>query len=226
MKNPCYNWTKKEWLIWGVSLFIVLGCGLLTRPIDFLTLVATSVGITMLMFAAKGNVIGQFLSVIFCVLYVVISYRFRYFGEMITYLCMSMPIAIFSIITWLKNPTDNTKTVVKIRRFTKNECVFTCVFSVIVTVILYFVLKKFNTPNLIVSTISVATSFAAAYLTMRRISFYALAYALNDLVLIVLWVLASFENIQYIPVAVNFFIFLFNDFYGFCSWKKREREQC
>ena len=35
-------------------------------------------------------------------------------------------------------------------------------------------------------------------------------------VLIVLWIMA------YIPVAVNFAIFLLNDLYGFISWKKRE----
>lgn len=41
-------------------------------------------------------------------------------------------------------------------------------------------------------------------------------------VLIVLWIMASMENPAYIPVAVNFAIFLLNDLYGFISWKKRE----
>ena len=41
-------------------------------------------------------------------------------------------------------------------------------------------------------------------------------------VLIVLWIMASMENPAYIPVAVNFAIFLLNDLYGFISWKKRK----
>ena len=49
-----------------------------------------------------------------------------------------------------------------------------------------------------------------------------MGYAANDVVLIVLWVMASMENPAYIPVAVNFAIFLLNDLYGFVSWKKRE----
>lgn len=81
-----------------------------------------------------------------------------------------------------------------------------------------------DTPNIVFSTISIATSFFAASLTMLRTSYYALGYASNDIVLIILWVLACLENHAYIPVVVNFAIFFFNDMYGFLSWKKREQK--
>lgn len=47
-------------------------------------------------------------------------------------------------------------------------------------------------------------------------------YALNDIVLIILWMFASLKNPAYIPVTINFSIFFFNDMYGFICWKKRE----
>lgn len=72
---------------------------------------------------------------------------------------------------------------------------------------------------------SVATSFLAASLTMLRSSYYAMAYAANDLVLIILWSLAAIKNPVYIPVIMNFSIFFINDTYGFLSWRKRERIQ-
>lgn len=225
MKNPFSNWAKKDYVLWVVSLFAVIVCNLLVRPIDILTLIATVIGINMLLFAAKGNVLGQIFSIVFCIMYVIISYRFKYYGEMITYLCMSFPIAVASVITWLKNPSKKDAMVVKIRHFTVKEGFIVCALSLLVTIALYFVLRAFNTPNLIVSTISVFTSFSAAYLTMRRISFYALAYAANDVVLIVLWVMASFQDISYIPVAVNFLIFMFNDIYAYWNWHKREKQQ-
>ena len=65
-------------------------------------------------------------------------------------------------------------------------------------------------------------SVNAASLTMLRTSYYTLGYASNDIVLIILWILASVENPAYIPVVVNFLIFFFNDMYGFVSWRKRE----
>ena len=99
------------------------------------------------------------------------------------------------------------------------------VSTVLVTVVFYYILMILDTPNIVFSTISIVTSFLAAALTMLRSSYYAVGYAANDVVLIVLWVLASFENPAYIPVVVNFVIFFVNDMYGFVSWKKREVRQ-
>lgn len=92
----------------------------------------------------------------------------------------------------------------------------------IVTFLFYELLKYLNTPNLMFSTVSIVTSFLAATLTMLRSSYYALGYASNDIVLIILWVMASIKDLSYFPVVVNFMIFFLNDMYGFISWKKRE----
>ena len=80
---------------------------------------------------------------------------------------------------------------------------------------------------MIPSTLSVTTSFVAVYLTFRRSPYFALAYAANDIVLIVLWVLASISDVRYVSVIVCFIAFLVNDIYGFINWhrmKIRQRE--
>ena len=97
--------------------------------------------------------------------------------------------------------------------------------TAIVTVIFYFILKYFNTANMIPSTLSVTTSFIAVCLTFRRSPYFALAYAANDVVLIVLWILAAKENISYLSVIICFVMFLVNDLYGFVSWKRMEKRQ-
>ena len=75
------------------------------------------------------------------------------------------------------------------------------------------------------STVSIATSFSASYLMLFRNPYYAVAYAANDVVLIILWVLAAMEDIKYIPVIVCFVIFFINDVFGFISWQKRKKQQ-
>lgn len=161
MNNPIKTLTKKEWLLWLGSLLIVVISNIMTGEIDILTLAAALIGATSLIFAAKGNVWAQILMIIFCILYGIISWKFHYWGEMITYLGMSMPMAVWSTITWSRNS------------------------------------KKSN-------------------------GSYALGYASNDIVLIILWVMASIKDPSYFPVVVNFMIFFLNDMYGFISWKKRE----
>lgn len=225
MSNPIKSLTRKEWCLWLSSLFIVIISNALTGDIDLLTLLAACVGITSLIFAAKGNVWAQILMIVFSILYGIISWRFCYWGEMITYLGMTMPMAIWSTITWIKNPASNGKEVA-IQKLKPRHFLGIIIFGTAATWIFYLILSALDTPNIVFSTISVTTSFLAAALTMLRSSYYALGYASNDIVLIVLWVLASIENPVYIPVVVNFVIFFFNDIYGFACWKKRESASC
>lgn len=221
MSNPIKSLTKKEWILWRGSLAIVILSNLLSTDIDVLTLVSACVGITSLIFAAKGNVWAQILMVVFSILYGLISWQFRYWGEMITYIGMTMPMAVWSTITWIKNPSESGQEVA-IQKLTRKHVAGIAAAGVLVTAVFYMILKALDTPNILFSTISITTSFLAASLTMLRSSYYALGYASNDIILIVMWVLASIENPAYIPVVVNFIIFFFNDMYGFVSWKRRE----
>lgn len=221
MSNPIKSLTKKEWILWMGSLAIVILSNLLSTDIDVLTLVSACVGITSLIFAAKGNVWAQIPMVVFSILYGLISWQFRYWGEMITYIGMTMPMAVWSTITWIKNPSESGQEVA-IQKLTRKHVAGIAAAGVIVTAVFYMILKALDTPNILFSTISITTSFLAASLTMLRSSYYALGYASNDIILIIMWVLASIENPAYIPVVVNFIIFFFNDMYGFVSWKRRE----
>lgn len=145
---------------------------------------------------------------------------------MITYLGMTMPIAIFALISWICNPYKGNRAEVKINSISRKELLLVLLVSFIATIVFYCILKYFNTVNIIPSTISVTTSFLAAYLTFRRSPYFALMYALNDVVLIVLWILASISDIHYVSVIICFIAFFFNDIYGFINWKKIKKRQC
>lgn len=217
--------TKGEFILWLSSVLLITVSFFGFNGTDYLTLSASLIGVTSLIFNAKGNPIGQLLMVIFSLLYGIISYTFAYYGEMLTYLGMTMPMAIFALISWLRNPYNGNRSEVKVNTLGKKELLLMSLAAIIVTGIFYFVLKSFNTSNLVPSTVSVTTSFVAVYLTFRRSPFFALAYAANDLVLIVLWVLAGLADIRYISVVVCFAAFLINDVYGFLSWQKMKKRQ-
>ncbi|MCF0131665.1 MAG: nicotinamide mononucleotide transporter [Pseudobutyrivibrio sp.] len=217
--------TRFEIILWIVSVVTISVSALIFGPIDILVLIASLVGTTFLILNAKGNVWGQILTVVFSIMYGVISYNKAYYGEMITYLGMTAPIAMASIITWIKNPSDNGKNEVEVNHLKKVEYIFLFFLSCGVTSVFFFILRALDTPALIFSTLSVFTSFVASYLTMRRCEFFALAYASNDLVLIILWIIATLQNKSYISVVVCFVIFLINDLYGFFSWQQMKKNQ-
>ncbi|MBQ3548715.1 MAG: nicotinamide mononucleotide transporter [Oscillospiraceae bacterium] len=217
--------TVGEWLLWGISSVVILVSFCLFDRESYITLAASLVGVTSLIFAAKGNPVSQVLMVIFSILYGIISYTFAYYGEMITYLGMTMPMAVLALISWLRNPFEGNRSQVKVNAISKKEVAFLWVLTAAVTVAFYFILRFFHTANLLPSTLSVSTSFAAVYLTFRRSPYYALAYAANDVVLMVLWVMAALSEVRYVSVVVCFTAFLVNDLYGFLSWRKMGKRQ-
>ena len=214
-----------EWLLWTGSLLVITLSYLWGENSYFLSFIASLVGVSALIFIAKGNVIGQFLIIIFCLLYGTVSLRFRYYGELITYVCMSLPSAVTACVTWLKNPSQANANEVKVGNMTKRKWILLTLASLTVTTLFYFILRYFQTPNLPLSTLSVTTSFFASMLLILRSPYYALAYGANDLVLIGLWTYASFADSSYLPMLFCFITFLANDAYGFVSWIKMEKRQ-
>lgn len=217
--------SKAEIVLWcSSSALIVLSFCTFDRE-NYLTLAASLIGVTSLIFNAKGNPFGQLLMVIFSLMYGIISFTFSYYGEMITYLGMTMPMAVFALISWLRNPYQENKAEVKVNDISKTEIILMWSMTAAVTVLFYFILAFLDTENLLLSTLSVSTSFVAVYLTFRRSPYFALAYAANDIVLIALWFLASVYDVKYISVVVCFGAFLVNDIYGFISWRKMKFRQ-
>ena len=120
------------------ALLIIVVSNIFSANVNVLTLVASCVGVTSLIIAAKGNVWSQILMILFSILYGIISWQFHYWGEML------------------------------------------------------------------------------------RSSYYAVGYAANDIILIVLWIMATIKDPSYFSVTIIFTIFFFFDLYGFVSWRKRE----
>lgn len=214
-----------EWLLWSCSCLAILIFFFLFDGSDTVTLIASLIGVTSLIFCAKGNPIGQVLMILFSLLYGYISLTFCYYGEMATYLGMTAPMALFSLITWLRHPFKGQKSQVQVATMRGRDWVLALLLTLGVTTAFYFILRALGTANLIPSTISVTTSFLAAYLTWRRSPYFALIYAANDVVLLVLWTLASFSDHSYISVVVCFVAFLVNDLYGFASWRRMQKRQ-
>ena len=210
--------------LWIFSIAVVSAAFLLTDAPDVLTLAASLIGVTALVFVAKGYVLGQVLTVVFALFYGVISYFQRYYGEMITYLGMTSPIALMAALEWLRNPYAGTREV-RVRTLTSKQAALMWLLTAVVTAVFHLILRWLGNASLFFSTVSIATSFLASYLTLMRSPSYALAYAANDVVLIVLWVIASVETPGCAPMIVCFALFLLNDSYGYINWRRMMRRQ-
>lgn len=224
MLHSFRDMTRFERGLWLTSVVGVVLAFAISGGDDVLTMIASLIGVTAVIFVAKGYVLGQVLTIVFAVFYGIISFFFRYYGEMITYLCMTAPMALVAVISWLRHPYKGSREVA-VSRLSGRQVAVMIVSAAAVTAAFCFILRALGNANLIFSTVSVTTSFFASYLTFLRSPYYAIGYAANDVVLIVLWVLATVESLSYLPMVLCFMLFLMLDVYGFVNWKRMQKRQ-
>lgn len=223
IKKSIQNLSKVQIIIWFVSVVAILLSFLLAGSKDYMTVVASMVGATALIFLAKGDALGQLLSIVFAILYAIVSFQCRYYGEMITYVGMTLPSAAVALISWLRNPYAECE--VKISKVSLRKWILLFVSAFAVTAMMGVILWYFDTANLVFSIISVTTSYVASMLTIFRSPYYAVAYSCNDIILIILWILMTMDNIGYLPMIICFVVFLVNDLYGFVNWQAMKKRQ-
>ena len=211
--------------LWLSSVSVILLLFFAFDRQNWLTMMASLLGVTSILLNAKGNPVGQALMIVFGLVYGWISFDCAYYGEMITYVGMTVPMAVAALVSWLRHPFKGNRAQVAVGRVGRREAALMFGLAAGVTVGFYFILRAFGTANLLPSTLSVTTSFVAVYLTWRRSPYFSLAYAANDVVLILLWLLAGIKNLSYLSVVGCFLAFLANDLYAFIAWRRMEKKQ-
>lgn len=209
-----------EKLLWSCSVALILVSFLLFDGENWLALTASLIGVTSLLFNAKGNPVGQVIGIVFCLIYGFISWKYAYYGEMITYLGMTMPMSVVTLIIWLRNPFKGNRLCVQVGRLRRRDLFWLVFLTVVITVVFGYLLAILHTVNLAPSILSISTSTIAVYLSWRRSPWFAVGYALNDLVLIVLWSLAAAQDPRAVSVLMCFVAFFANDLYGFRNWRR------
>lgn len=225
MKKLFKGWTKFEIIFLIISLSAITICFLFNENKNVLSLVTSLLGVIVVLTGAKGLIVSPFINIFYNILYIIISISQRYYGEVLIYVFLMMPLHITTLISWLKNKSNKDSNVVSVNKLNKKEYMVLGLVTVLVTFMFYYILKLLDTNELMISTISLTASLVASYLMLRRSSNYAIAFVINDVILITLWGIACVNDIALLPMVVTFMVFFVNDIYGFISWKKREKEQ-
>jgi len=224
LKSILKDWTMFEKILLFGSVILVSLVGLIFKS-DLLTTICSIVGIITALLLAKGKNLGQIFGLLIVALYTIVSFKNGYYGEVIIYLCIMLPMYIMGIISWIKHQNKDTNTV-EVNKIKLKEWIIVLIISIIAFVIIYFLLEMFNTKQLFISSLSVIDSLFAIYLGVRRSKYSFYFYVVNDLILIVLWGIPVISgSLILLPMVFNPTINLINDIYGIYNWKKLEKIQ-
>lgn len=218
------DWTKFEKTLLFIGIIVPALAGIIFKS-DLLTTTCSIVGITTALLLAKGKHLGQIFGLLIVVLYSIVSFKNKYYGEVLIYLCIMLPMYFIGIISWLKHQNKKTNSV-EINNIKIKEWTTISILSIFIFLGIYFLLKSFNTSQLFISSLSVMDSLFAIYLSIRRSKYNFYFYIVNDLILIVLWGIPTVSgSLILLPLVINPIINLINDIYGIYNWKKLEKIQ-
>lgn len=120
---------------------------------------------------------------------------------------------VYGVISWMTHKNEETDTV-EPNQISKKEWGMLILASAIGFVVLYYILKYFNTSQLLISSLSMITSLIATYLITRRSKYSFLFYIGNDVILILLWGIPILQGDFYLlPILVENIVLLMNDSY-------------
>ena len=187
---------------------------------DILEITTSIVALLVAVLFAKAKIEGYFLLFLSLTLYAIVSWRARLYGEFIDQIILTLPVAIFGVVNWLRNKFDDTRKgkVVKITHTHWIEIALLILSQIIMGVGYYFVLRAFNTNLLLLSTICVAVAFMGTYLTARRSDFVPYVWILSDFALIALWAFVGAMVI--LPI-----VYVIIDTYSIINWRRLKKCQ-
>lgn len=218
------DWNKLEKVLLFGSIVLVSLVAVVFKS-DMLSTFCSILCIITALLVAKGKNLGQVFGVIITVVYSIVSFRNGFYGEIIIYVFMMLPMYIIGIVSWMRHRNKKTNTV-EVNTIGKKEWLLVSLISIGAFIGIYFLLKSFDTNELVVSTVSVVASLFAIYLQIRRSRFSFYFYIINDLILIVLWgIPVIVGNLLILPMVFNPAINLINDSYGVYNWKRLEKRQ-
>lgn len=224
MKNLFKNWTLFEKILIIASFFTVLITGICFKN-DVLTITTSILGIFCAFFLAKGFLIAQFSGILLVVLYSILCFQNAFYGEMMVYILIMLPMYVWGIFEWKKHKSEKTNSV-EVNSIKWQEWIIVSVVAMILFIAFYFILKALNTSQLIISTLSVIDNIFAVYLLARRSKYGFVSYIVNDLILIALWGIPVIQgNFLVIAMLINPIVNLINDIYGVVNWSKLQKRQ-
>lgn len=218
------NWSRFEICLAVLGPLSILAVGLIFKS-DILTISAAITGVICAFLCAKGLVLGQFVGLIIVFLYSILSYKNGFYGEIIINLGIMLPMYIWGITEWIKHKNKETQTV-EVNSIHPKEWLYVSLIAIVIFFCFYFLLKVFNTNELIISTLSVIDNLFALYLAARRSKYNFVSYMANDIILLILWGIPVINgNMLLLAFLINPLVNLINDIYGFVNWTKLQKKQ-
>ena len=218
VKRELSGWKKWEviWLLLATA--VILGLSIYWK--DSMTGIwAALTGIWCVILTGKGKLSSFWVGTVNTILYAVVAWQARYWGEVMLNLIYYVPMNFVGLYMWSKNMNKQTEEVVKERMSFKGSVLaYTCVIAG--TLVYGVILNLMNGTLPFIDSMSTVFSIFAQFLCVKRYMEQWVLWIVVDVVTVIMWVYAFINGTGDMATVLMWSIYLINAIIMFAKWKK------
>lgn len=218
IKNEFMGWKKLEvlWLLVGVGVITALSIywGDTTMGI-----ISATTGVACVICTGKGKLSAYIFGAINTLLYAIISYHAKYYGEVMLNALYYFPLQFYGFYVWNKHMNMETHEVEKKRMSNKNRLILSLVVA-LGTIIYGFVLRLLGGNLPFVDALSTVVSIVAMIISIKMYMEQWVLWIVVDVVTVIMWVVAFINGTDSIATLLMWIVYLGNAFIMFFKWRK------
>ncbi len=216
-KNEVSGWKRWEVAWMAVTCAIITGLSLYWGD-NLMGIISATTGVACVVCTGKGKLSAYIFGAVNTLLYAIIAYKARYYGEVMLNALYYFPLQFWGFYVWSKHMNPDTKEVVKKRMTAKGLA--TMLFIVAASTAAYgFILQRMGGNLPYVDALTNVVSIVAMIVSIKMYSEQWILWIVVDIVTVFMWGYAFFvQGSESIATLLMWGVYLANAVIMYFKW--------
>ncbi len=221
LKNEFRGWRAWE-IVWLVANCLIILALSLYWGDSVMGIISAVAGVAYVVCSGKGKLMAYFFGVINVVLYAIISYRAKFYGEVMLNALYYLPMQFYGFYVWSKNMDTETHEVKK-RRMTAKGRLMLAGAILVATVAYGFLLKAIGGTLPFVDSLSTVISVFAMIVAIRMYMEQWTLWLIVNVVSTVMWAISFSRGGDSVATLVMWALYIANSIVMHIKWSKESK---
>ncbi len=218
LKKEFEGFTKTEKILFPLIIFAIVIISVYLKD-SKIALISAVCGISYTILAGKGRVSCYFIGITGTVCYSYISFINGFYGQLALYALYYLPMEIIGIYKWSRHLKKNSREIIKTKLNNKERIIYSA-SAIILTVIMYSVLKYTGDSKPAMDSFAVVFSVLGQFLTVKRCIEQWYIWFMVNLVSLIMWIYAYTDGSNCFVTIIMWGIYVILAVYFLNQWKK------
>ncbi len=227
--NKVRNVVKEEllgWKPWEVAWLIVACTTILALSVYWqdtaMGIVSAIAGVACVVCTGKGKLSAYLFGTINTLLYAIISYKARFYGEVMLNALYYFPMQFYGIYVWSKHMNEETHEVEK-KEMQPRRKILLGIIVAGATAVYGFILQTLGGTLPYVDALSTVVSVVAMIISIKMYAEQWILWIVVDVVTVIMWAFAFMQGSDSIATLLMWVVYLVNAFLMYAKWMKEAR---